>query len=307
MPTSSRRTSAFTLVELLVVIAIIGVLVALLLPAVQAARDAARRTHCINNFKQVGLALQNYHSAQKTFPPGEQQFEVPFCNPRGPAFYIGKGWSVSILPYMEQSAIDDAYRNNDPGPYQLVYSVNNINVGAKRVVEYICPSDPQDELIQVGTNPHTGGTIQWYKANVSGIADSRSAWTNNLQCIKINGNGMLMNLRAIRISRVTDGTSKTFMVGEVTGGKSGSKDGWVYVHFVIKSPFWGINGVGTIPGTGVYKRTGDDCFSSYHTGGCHFTFVDGSVQFIRDAIDAAVLEALCTRAGGETINWQTAN
>jgi prepilin-type processing-associated H-X9-DG protein len=104
---------------------------------------------------------------------------------------------------------------------------------------------------------------------------------------------------------VSDGTSKTLMAGEVTGGQPGSKNGWIWVHFDLASPFWGINGVGTIPGTGVYTRTGDDGFSSYHRGGCHFALVDGSVQFIRDSIDAKVLEALCTRAGGETINGQS--
>ena len=114
-------------------------------------------------------------------------------------------------------------------------------------MEFVCPSDPQDESLQIGTNPHTGGVILWWKTNAAGVVDSRSAWTNNLQCIKIDGNGMLVNKRPIRISKATDGTSKTFMVGEVTGGQQGSKRGWIYVHFAMASPFWGINGVGSIP------------------------------------------------------------
>ncbi len=289
------------------VIAIIGVLIALLLPAVQAAREAARRTQCTNNFKQIGLALHLYHDAHKTFPPGEN-YTDPNYEPKKPLFY-GKGWGMSIFPYVELTALNSTIYEDDPGSYRLVYSAKNIKIGANRIPIYICPSDPQDELLLCGTL--YGEPILWWKSNAAGVIDSKTAWSNNLQYPKIKADGMLMNQNAIRIAEVTDGTSNTFMVGEVTGGQPGSGStgtmGWIWVHFDIASPFWGINGAGTIPGTGTFKRTGEDGFSSYHLGGCHFMFVDGSVQFAHDWIDARILEALCTRAGGEAASWQSAN
>ena len=104
-----RKTAAFTLVELLVVIAIIAILVLLLLPAVQAAREAARRTQCLNNFKQIGIALHNYHAAIGTFPPGDIYIHQDF-NPESGNEYFGAGWSVRILPFMEQIALSEGQR-----------------------------------------------------------------------------------------------------------------------------------------------------------------------------------------------------
>ena len=108
------------------VIAIIAILVALLLPAVQAAREAARRTHCSNNFKQIGLAMHNYHSAQGLFPPG-QIYRHHLEDPEGVNYY-GGGWSVRLLPYLEQGAIDDLWDWSDAG-YWGVYGPNNIHIG----------------------------------------------------------------------------------------------------------------------------------------------------------------------------------
>src|SRR5213080_4712926 len=121
----------FTLVELLVVIAIIGVLVALLLPAVQQAREAARRMTCTNNLKQIGIALHNHHDVKLNFPPGALN-----TGHNGTPVYTT--WTVEILPFMEQQALFQQYRqdlfNSDP--------INRINVGQQRMVPYECPSDP---------------------------------------------------------------------------------------------------------------------------------------------------------------------
>ena len=254
------RSSAFTLVELLVVIAIIGILVALLLPAVQAAREAARRTQCLNHFKQVGLALQNYHSAYQKFPPGAM-YDHPYCN-GVELVYNGPGWGVMVLPYIEELAIDDMWRD-EGGPG--IYGPNNINVAKNRIHPFMCPSDQQDELVGVGTNPHTGGPIYWWNTNMGGVADSTSAWTHDMNCFTGDnspkyiptGDGMMINKTAVRIRDVLDGTSKTLFVGEITGGESGSQHGWIYANGTLFSTGWGINGAGTIPGAGEFTQNGE--------------------------------------------------
>ncbi len=296
-----RWAAAFTLVELLVVIAIIAILIALLLPAVQAAREAARRTQCSNNFKQIGIALHNYHSSQGSFPNGEIYIHHQHNAHSGNNYY-GAGWGTRILPYMEQLELSDRYRVEDAE--WGVYGRQTVNLGLNRIKSYVCPSDFQDEALDVGAI--WGSRILWWKTNAAGVADSISHWKpgnhNVNQCPVIDGNGMLMNLTTIRVRDVFDGTSNTLMVGEMTGGEPGSKKGWTWVHFNIKSTASGINGPGTIPGEGVLNRTGFDSFSSYHPGGCHFQLADGSVRFISENIDVVTLASLTTRRGGEPIS-----
>ncbi len=302
------RGSGFTLVELLVVIAIIGVLVALLLPAVQAARESARRVRCVNNFKQPALALHNYHDVYRTLPPGDVYFHpsAPENSPPSRLFY-GFAWSAVILPYVEQSQDFSDLSNTktglagfDAGPYKRP------RVGARRIAFYQCPSDPQDELIGIGTlgvdnGPHPND--DWWKTNIHGVCDSRSMWYPGypFDTIVLHGDGMFMNRKAIKIKKVTDGTSKTLLLGEITSGVPGSRDGRPWVAVAISTTAFGINGIGSIPGEGVYRYSTDRSFSSYHSGGAHFTLVDSSVHFISADIDQAVLTALCTRAGGESI------
>ena len=168
-----RILSGFTLVELLVVIAIIGILVALLLPAVQAAREAARRTHCINNFKQIGVAMHNYHTALRTFPPGMAIFQITdpqFATPPPP--FNGLGWSGLILPYLESQAVYDLF-DYSIEPYEI-FSGTNTEAGALRIATYVCPSDPYDGLVEVGTDD--GVPYSWWKTNAGAVADSIHAW-----------------------------------------------------------------------------------------------------------------------------------
>jgi len=289
-----RIEKGFTLVELLVVIAIIGVLVALLLPAVQAAREAARRMHCINNFKQIGIAMHGHHAALGAFPPGTVWVEP--SNPATPPFngkavFFGLGWSGVLLNYMEDTQVHDLFDLLE-SPYQI-YSGVNIAAGRNVISAYLCPSDLND--VSVGVS----GAYNWAKTNVGAVADSVSAWDWNLQFPIVDGDGMLLNVNAIRVAEVEDGTSNTLFVGEVTGGETDA--GWTWVNGQMFSTFWGINGTGTIPGDGVFIKTGDDPFSSFHPGGCHFLMVDGSARFIQQDIDAAVLAGLTTRAGGEVV------
>ena len=293
--------SGFTLVELLVVIAIIGILVALLLPAVQAAREAARRTQCLNHFKQVGLGMQNYHSALQKFPPGAI-YDHPSCN--GLHMYNGPGWGIMFLPYIEESAVDDMWQEDGPGG---IYGPNNSKVPRNRIDPFMCPSDPQDE--QVYNTVIFGNQINWWNTNMGGVADSTNAWSEDRQCYIgdnrpkyiLAGDGMLANKTAVRIRDVTDGTSQTLFIGEITGGEPGSDTGWTYANGTLFSTGWGINGAGTIPGEGEFISSGEPPFSSYHPGGCHFSRVDGSVQFVHQDTDALVLVALTTREGRDEV------
>ena len=304
--TSSRRLNGFTLVELLVVIAIIAILVALLLPAVQAAREAARRTQCNNNFKQIGIALHNYHAADRKFPIGELYIHRIHTPPiLGLTEYYGKGWGVRILPYMEQLEVSNQY-GMEHGIWGI-YGPHQIDLGLNRIKLFACPSDPQDELIFIGGSHHQWPNhprgIMFYKTNAGGVADSQASWkpptSNFLQCPTIDGDGMLLNVRPVRIRDVFDGTSNTLMVGELTGGEVGTNQGHQWVHFNLFTTLFGINGPASIPGDGVFTRTGNDTFSSYHPGGCHFLRADGSVKFESENIDHVILAALTTRAGGE--------
>ena len=304
------RRSGFTLVELLVVIAIIAILIALLLPAVQAAREAARRAQCSNNFKQIGIALHNYHGAQNKFPMGELYVHNQW-NPLGLEQYYAKGWGVRILPYIEQLQLSHEFTNENG--IHGIYGPNLIDLGLNRIQIFQCPSDHQDELIYVGSNantytnitvPGSNVGIAFYKTNAGGVIDTVTRWKAGdgvYQCHNINGDGMLVNILPVRIRDVFDGTSNTLMVGEITGGESGSNEGQQWVHWNIFSTANGINGLGTIPGDGVYKNVQEFSFSSYHPGGCHFEMTDGSVHFISESIDSFVLAALTTRQGGETV------
>ncbi len=296
MDTKPRSLHGFTLIELLVVITIIGILIALLLPAVQAAREAARRLQCSNNFKQIGLALLNYESARGSFPPAMIYIDSP-------RWFVSPTWSAFILPFMESTSLYEQYNYSQgfssPGDGFVVYGEpTNVLVGGYRIASYVCPSDPQDEILDMGTRGN-GGRILWWKTNAGGVADSYSAWeSSQLYDIPIrNGDGMMLNRKAIQISDVKDGTSNTLFVGEVTGAGAGSKTGRSWSHFGAYTTYFGINGPGTIPGDGSYNQMLNDGFSSYHPGGCHFLMVDGSVSFLSQNVAYNVLTALATRNG----------
>ena len=283
-----RPLHGFTLVELLVVITIIGILIALLLPAVQAAREAARRMQCINNLKQIGLALHNYHSTYKVFPYASAgQFRTQWT------------WSAFIFPYLEQGGLHDQIDFNYP--YNVVMPRNNQLVKTF-VPGYQCPSAPAGELVTCCSN--IDGTEDIAETNYSAIATHE--WVNLSD--DVFGSGVMSQESSVRIADVTDGTSQTLLVGECDYDQDDpwkAQSGPYYcpnLQCVIGKWWAGINFLTTANGinSGAGFRAG--AVQSHHPSGANFTFADAHVQFLSETIAQQVIENLTTREGGELID-----
>jgi prepilin-type N-terminal cleavage/methylation domain-containing protein/prepilin-type processing-associated H-X9-DG protein len=308
--TSQQPKAGFTLVELLVVITIIGILIALLLPAVQAAREAARRVQCANNFKQVGLAMHNYHAAKGCFPPGE--FYIPDFNPnypKGQSFFVFS-WAVHILPYMERETL---YNNIDFSA-QWSYAdstkkpgaaMSNLDVSKTRIPGYMCPSDPQyGELLGIHSYPDPNWPDNVAISSMCGVSDSYDWQPGGVTRDFPAVDGILGGNLPCRVADIKDGTSSTLLVGEATGKGPGSFWGQIWVGENLYDTRDGINNPAvTVPGGGNFPSSpANSGFSSYHPGGCHFALADGSVSFLSQNVDQNLLTALTTRDGANVHN-----
>lgn len=318
----AHRTRGFTLVELLVVIAIIGILVGLLLPAVQAAREAARRTQCKNNLKQMGLALHNYESAFRTFPPG---FISRVTGPwpggsNDPVPEIGPGWSMlaMILPQLEQTALYQQLDFTRP----IGDAVNQF-ARATTVSAYRCPSDTWNEPVSVW--PRTIGIHDLAATSYVGVLGGADPSGNGptgsylARYEEPNFNGMFHRNRGIRHAEITDGTSNTIGIGE--RASMFSPNGWAGVipggQTVFSERIAASRGqaVGdtvrpAITMTTVHVRSGGPNaptgspggFWGPHTGGAQFVLMDGSTHTIATEVDITVFRALAARNDGVVIN-----
>jgi prepilin-type N-terminal cleavage/methylation domain-containing protein len=304
-----RTRLGFTLVELLVVIAIIGILVALLLPAVQSAREAARRAQCLNNFKQVSLGCQNYLAALTTFPTGVNMWAQGGCNaPDGKPSYSGFSWSTYILPYIEENAVFEKMDVKVGG--REYASPPNYKIGATFIQTYLCPSaTSRPTLVGCCTGPYPGNSKNDAEdlavTNMVGVADSVSwactggSTAGATEWPKNDANGMLYHRSAVGAKKVTDGTSNTLLVGEVVYGLQDSFAGYFWSTWNVLHTRNGINAMRADNFTWL-QAVGS--FGSYHISGCHFAFADGSAHFISENVHPAVLAALTTRAGGEVFD-----
>jgi len=300
--------NAFTLVELLVVIAIIGVLVALLLPAVQAAREAARRMQCANNMKQMGLAIHNYASARSDlFPQGSP----------GPAMH---GLFSLMLPYLEQQAVFDTltleYDQSTPegDTYQELqrYTV---------IPAYICPSYADPPVIEAGAIDQMNGALSTYQ----GVAGTLRLELNEDFLESTWGdlpyNGTFGWLYQRKLSQIVDGLSNTFGIGEfihrdvAIGGQFSEPPGSVRPWILGAANAWVQGGnIGLYaakvlehPVNANVDRILDDVqfnhlpMGSFHPGGANFVMDDGSVHLVSDSIDFEVYKSLGTCDGGESV------
>ena len=284
-PANSRPRLGFTLVELLVVIAVIGILVALLLPAVQQAREAARQTQCKNNLKQIGLALHNYHITHKAFPP---TLVVNF-DASGPWPTGWWAWFVRVLPYLEQGPLYSQIDLSDDAILHLSTYKPQIS---QNIPTFLCPSDPYSERIW--------STDTWWQGPVA------AAHTNYLGCrgstTDLPGNGVFPDVNlSLPIRDITDGLSHTLHAGERPVDEVGEW-GWWAVGTGIDNHGTADHVLDCSEGLrpGVLGSSADLLhFWSPHPGGAYFLFCDGSVQFLPYTIDHNTFLGLGSRNGGE--------
>ena len=308
MRTRLNRRLAFTLIELLVVIAIIGVLIALLLPAIQKVREAANRASCQNNLKQIALGLLNFESERGGFPPSETT--------GGSSLYNGyqHSWSAALLPYIEQTASFNLYS----------YKANwNDTVNYPAIRTYLklfnCPSTPDQPRTDTTHEPnasagdyHAVNAIKYFVGiNCFGLTGLNQNTPDDPRLV-----GAMRRNEVTRVAYITDGTSHTILVAEDAGRPQWfNADREVFIP--MPAPPYGqagwadptgafsIDGSqrnGQVPGDCAINCSNNSEVYSFHAGGANVVLADGSVHFLRMDLDLCTLAALVTRAGGEVVS-----
>ena len=332
---STQRKSGFTLVELLVVIAIIGILIGMLLPAVQQVREAARRIACGNNARQLALATLNYESANQEFPPA---INSEFCRgrlddspvigkPSNPEQASQQGWGVFILPFLEQNSLADVFEaatSNGEDEWWLVTDVSGKLVASNVIPSFICPSDSSPDGDFNSALTHTGAPEgQLYAKSNFVPAVGALRHENSDDAGFENAWGIMATNTRTTFGDILDGSSNTILIGErasrtdvESGAVPGETNAWGAIwagrilnsirnergHFSHDccagrlttgddSRSWGVNGT----------RASDGMISSFHPGGGHAGFADGSTHFLSDNTTLDTLKRLAAMADGQVI------
>jgi prepilin-type N-terminal cleavage/methylation domain-containing protein/prepilin-type processing-associated H-X9-DG protein len=278
MSVRAAQRAGFTLLELLVSIAVLGILIALLLPAVQASREAARRTACRSRLRQLGQGLHLYHDVNRCFPPGS--FVM------GPSFPMqsGWGWGAMVLPYVELPAL---YRQINLG--SKTGEGPNLSLIALPIPLFRCPSETAPE--NVICTPAGAPAYRLASGNYCG------------------SEGVLSAMSRTRIAEITDGTSATLMLGERVVQPGGDSllpftSAWCgQVAFTDEYDLRSVPYLSPSPDHPINSSlTNPSCFGSRHPNGANFALADGSVVYLAESIDSAVFTALGTASGGESVN-----
>lgn len=316
------------MVELLLVIAIIGTLLGLLLPTVQTIRESARRSHCLNNVKQIGLALHNYHDVHRTFPPGETQL----ANGQP-----GHAWSGRLLPFLEQSSIEIDYQHtgypSSPAGW-ISMPVAHYRALTTSISVYLCPSSTHaptfnyDGYPEPGLMPPIAGSTPFALWNALGMLEYQGiAGSNRLanpSGDEISNLGVLFRNSATRFRHIEDGASKTIVVGEYshltqyqkfnafqgTGDSDGTWDigvfpNWIFtcktIAFTPFSPaFWPTADTYEPEASALILSTvSRAALKSGHRVGIHIVLADGSARFLSSEVDLTLYQNLADRADGE--------
>jgi prepilin-type N-terminal cleavage/methylation domain-containing protein/prepilin-type processing-associated H-X9-DG protein len=308
-PSRPSRRGAYTLVELLVSIAIIGVLIALLLPAVQMARESARRMACTNKLKQIALALHQHHDTYGAFPPGYAQ--SPFTVPQGQIVQGGHGTFPFLLPFLEQQALASIYRweKRAQGP-------ENQPVATRQLKVLQCPSAQPDRwttAVEDERNYSYGG--RGACGDYASIRDIDAGLVElGLVDRTADRDGVLTENYLTRIAEITDGTSQTILMTECAGRPTLWRAGRPVPETYITGGVWvsgtALFGQGSTPdGATQPGRCAINCMNdrevySFHPGGANAAFADGSLHFLKSSIDIRQFARLVTRAGGEAITGE---
>ena len=268
---SKKCAAGFSLIELLVVITIIGVLISLLLPAVQAAREAARRISCSNNLRQIGIGLHGYHVTHDCFPPGCSE---PYGNL--------VAWSVFLLPYIEKDNVHQLFHFDNK-----FSAIENSEATHRVIATYLCPSVSRLDSGRSG-NVTVGGSASGHPDGM-GCTDYGGMYGWSSLGDGKSKPGVMVYDRAISIGQIPDGTAYTIIIAEDTGR------GWE------KNGEWA-NGQNIFDQSGSINISQNNEMWSDHPSGVHAAFCDGAAHFLSELLDVGVVEALCSRKGEEIIN-----
>lgn len=322
--TNPLKRSAFTLIELLVVIAIIAILIALLLPAVQQAREAARRTQCRNNLKQMGLAFHNYHDTFNRFPIGAR------FGPGGCPLCYGTNWRTPLLPYLDNGPLFN--KLNFVGGSFSSFSSFPLSGGNEILANlslpyYLCPSSSNDPFIDTpDASNNAPRSMMAHYVGIAGAADDPAGRTTVCKSVlhgTVCSNGVLAPNQSFGLRDIADGSSNTIMVGEqsgrigtavvaanyvgswggVGGDPGGSSmqtvpnlaSGANYFMTGLTTVRWEINAKSTVAGSSELCYRTNTVLNSFHTGGIHCLFGDGSVRFISDSVNMTMFKVACSK------------
>jgi prepilin-type N-terminal cleavage/methylation domain-containing protein len=308
----------FTLVELLVVIAIIGVLVALLLPAVQAAREAARRTQCTNNIRQLALAVHNFHDVNQVFPASQDQW----VNSKGAT--IGCSWHTRILPFIEQKAVYDRYNFDAAWDDAKTNAVPQTGPICTKIPGFLCPSAPAQNIRPVNNgrgNADYAATTELTRGNIylnayvtSAIQVSDPHFIGVLGHNKVVG-GTTIDLARRRFSDITDGSSMTFLIAECAGRNqpwfmgnlqrgAGNRSNGPWANNSSRINMGGCNPSNPAATTGpkAVNCINDKEIYGFHPSGAMACLADGSVRLLSNNLDLNIAVSVLTRERGEMLS-----